>query len=377
MLENILLSEIKKRKHQIEDDITKLQKEREEISILKKSKSEVEMELKELEEKFNTLQNLKIQESKYDYILEMEDGTYELSKKEDISPATSLTSDMILKWVDEKKIPNPVYSSIAKDNTPLPNELYVDQRSGKAWAQLHWRGISDEQYKSYKSGKSELWEILVGQSMHIDLRIDYGLEKLVQYVITESDLQSIYRMMIGEHRETAGGIMNVQHSYVTSKPSGEPPEGPDKFYKSEEEKLPSIDEEGAKLATEIIIDSGSYWIEPGQIGSTTNTYSYMSLIWLGKVITGVERHDLHELFLFKSKANKDILNGKFTIKCLNDGQSNRWEIWKSISNLKAMDSIQHNDCGYHYLVPSEKVDGIGREFYRKMSVDLFNKKYGN
>jgi hypothetical protein len=98
-------------------------------------------------------------------------------------------------------------------------------------------------------------------------------------------------------------------------------------------------------------------------------------IWEGEITTGTERHDLHELFMTKKNAQKDIFEGKFTIKCLSDGKINRWEIWKAISDPMPMDPIYHSDCGYHWLVPEEDVDGLGHEYYHKLSQELYNKKY--
>ena len=283
----------------------------------------------------------------------------------------------IRSYVEEGKIPKDVYEQVAKENEPLPKEFYIDQRKGKAFCQLHFRGIEPDTYKKIKSGKIPLWKGLIGQSYHIDIRIDFKEKKLVQYVMTDNDIQSLVRTMKGGHTKTKGGIMNVSHSMIVSKPSGEPPEGPDRFYKSKEKvpEFPAIDEEGAKLAEKIIIKSGSYWILPNQIGSTKYTYSYMALIWLGDVISGTERHDLHELFFYKKKAKDDLFNGKFTIKCLKDKTGRkRWEIWKSIRNAKPLDPILHSDLGYHWLVPASKVDKLGKESYKDLSKKLYLKK---
>jgi len=193
-------------------------------------------------------------------------------------------------------------------------------------------------------------------------------------------------MMLGEKRETAGGVMNVQHSMVVSKPSGEPPEGPEKFYKSvdpestnPEDFAPSINEEGAKMAEEIDLgdpytEENSYWIKPGGIGATKNTYSYMMLIWLGDIYTACERRDLHELFMKSKESKIDIFNGKFTIKCLKSDESARWEIWKAIKDPRPMDSIHHSDIGYHWLVPADKVDWYGRDDHRQESQKRFKSK---
>ena len=393
-LENLALKELKNRRNKLIQEIQNLELEldkriesakKEEEEITNKLAKKVDRLTKKLEELKSEYQSL----SK-PYIVQLNDGDIISCSEGEITKAKSnsifipdlittiksyeLTKKEILKWVDDGRIPEEVYKQLAKDNQPLPKLLYIDQKSGRAWAQMHFRGIKEEEYKDFKAGKKKLWEILVGHSVHIDLRISFpGLKKLVQYVITENDIQGMVRMMKGEKRETAGGVMNVQHSMVVSKPSAEPPEGPEKFYKAEE--FPAIDESGAKLAEKLIMKDQSYWIPPGEVGSTNYTYAYMALIWLGTAITGTERHDLHELFLKKTKAKDDLFNGKFTIKCLKRPDvTARWEIWKATSNPKPLDSIQHCDIGYHWLVPASKVDKFGREGYRELSQRLFKKK---
>lgn len=297
----------------------------------------------------------------------------------DLMRLAEITKDEILEWVDKKRIPGNIYKELAKPRMPLPRSLYINQKKGDGWAQMHFRGIPPETYEKIKNNELPLWKGLLGHSVHIDLRIDFpGLDKLVQYVITENDIQSMVKMMMGKKRPTAGGIENVQHSMVVSKPSGEPPEEL-KYYSEEnildELKYPSINEEGAKLAESLIQKDGSYWIEPGGIGATSSTYSYMALIWLGTVITGCERHDLHELFMYKKQGSENIFEGKFTIKCLKREDSTaRWEIWKAITDSTAMDPIMHSDIGYGYLVPAEKVDRFGREAYRQESQSLYKRK---
>jgi hypothetical protein len=354
-------------------------------------KEELKLAIAEYETQWAKLSEQKSQEAYA--IIQFDDGTYDITNVrnlklangdsivkaynivEHIKLADTANSEM-LTWVNDNQLPKDIYYKLAKASQPLPRQLYIDQRQGKAWSQLHIRGIEPEKAQAVQEKKMELWQALIGQSAHIDLRIDYGLDKLVQYVITENNIPSMVNMLKGTKRQTINGVMNVQHSKVVSKPSAEPPEGPDRFYKAQEEIVNSIDEPGAKLAQSLDIADGSYWIEPGGIGATVNTYSYMMLIWEGKVFTGTERHDLHELFMYKDKANDDLFNGKFTVKCLSDGKINRWEMWKAITDPKPMDPIMHSDCGYHWLVPEEKVDGLGREYYRKMSVELFNKKLG-
>jgi hypothetical protein len=305
----------------------------------------------------------------------------------DLFNAEEVTNKKILEWVEEEKIPKDIYKDIAKEAEPLPKKLYIDSKKGKAILQMHVRGIEPDLYKKVISKEIDLWECFVGQSVHMDLRITYpDLKKMVQFVVTENDIQSMVRMIKGETRKTKGG-QNVQHSKVVSKPSGEPPSGPEKFYKKveaesekPEEYSPAVNEDGAKLIEELDLGSPfeetrSFWMEPGEIGATKNTYSYMALIWVGDIISGCERHDLHELFVNQKEAKEEeLFNGRFIIKCLGGKDNPRWEMWKAYANPKPMDSIQHSDIGYHYLVPASKVDGFGRDFYRDKSKKLFKDK---
>lgn len=306
----------------------------------------------------------------------------------DIMRLAEIARDEILEWVDKKRIPGKIYKELARENEPLPSRLYTDQKMGKGWAQMHFRFIPPDDYNAFKSGKKSLIDILVGRSVHIDLRISYPEQKtLTQFVITDSDIQSVVRMMKGEKRETAGGVMNVQHSLVVSKPSSEPPEeSPERFYSKSvdpesskpAEYSPSINKEGAQLAGELDLGESSYWISPNNVGSSKDKYAYMMHIWSGDVITGCERYDLHELFLSKKHSNDDIFDGKFTIKCLKrPDKTARWEIWRSITEKgkKPMDSIMHSDISYHYLAPASKIEErFGREAYREQSQKLFRNK---
>lgn len=319
-----------------------------------------------------------LREMDSDYIIVVRDIEKNLSYKYPISIAdvmkmAEIARDEILEWVEKKRIPKKIYNEISKEGQPLPRRLYVDQKKGEFWSQLHWRGIEPEQYKLVRSGKLELWEALVGNSYHLDIRCDFaGLPRLVQAVITEENIQDLIKTLKGERRMTAGG-MNVSHSMAVSKPSGEPPETAKRF--AEPKKIPAVDEEGAKIAIKLDLKSSSYWIEPNRVGSTKNTYSYMMHICSGKIIEGVIRDDLKEWFFYKEKAKDDILDGKFVIKGLKrPDRTARFEFWKAISEPKPMDSIMHSCCDSHWLIPIETVRGFDREYYRKESQRLFGSK---
>lgn len=188
--------------------------------------------------------------------------TYRPRRKK-IEKAKRITKSMVLEWLEDMKIPEEIYEEIAKENQPLPKILYIDPREGDAWAQFHIRGITPEEYEGYIKGKYDLADIFVGHSVHIDLRMNLGLKKLVQWVITDNDIPSFIRMLYGKKRKTKGGVMNVQHSLTIVKPSAEPPETSLKANKYGEM---AIDEKGAKILADLILEDYSYWIEPGEVG---------------------------------------------------------------------------------------------------------------
>jgi len=297
---------------------------------------------------------------------------------------TKFTKEFVWDLVKNKhKIPEEIYDELAEDLKPLPDIFYVDRKDTKngklnAFAQLHFRGIEPEKYKAFKEGKIKLWEALVGQSVHSDIRLNFeGLPKWVQIVITEDSIQNMIKTFKGEKRKTKDGVMNVAHSMAVSKPSGEPPS--EYMFKSKL-KEPSIDEEGAKLAESLDIgrkNGLSFWIEPNSIGSTKYTYSYMMLIWTGKVSEGVTREDFKEYFFYKEKANDDLLNGKFNIRWFKDSDGRtHYEFWKSTNEKKPLDPILHSDLGAHWLIPSKSVKHNGKDENRKESIKRYKESLG-
>jgi len=250
-------------------------------------------------------------------------GLVKVSKEEKLK---SLRSDVEVSK-KEGRIPDDIYEKYAVENKPLPKEFYKDYRESKvAFAQFHIRGILPEDADKFKSGKISVAEMVEGHSLHCDLRIDFGFEKLIQWVITDNEPASYIRTFKGETDPKTG---NVQKSKVIVKPSAllEPEEKK----KSQEETL-ALDKEGAKIVEKYDIKKGSYLIEPGDVGATAKTYAYMELIWEGKVKAGVQRQDLHEYFMYPNddlpSLNKELFNGRFIIRCFKFKDGNTWMIFK-------------------------------------------------
>jgi len=266
--------------------------------------------------------------------------------------------------IEAGKIPREIYNKYAGEGDPLPAEFYTDYRKGTAWLQSHLRGIKQEDREAYEKKEVSFADTIKGHSIHLDLRLSIeGLPKLVQYVITESDVPSYFRMLRGEKRETAGGVENVQHSFIVIKPSAlQEPE----VKKAEEELI--IDESGSKLIADYQIFGKSYWIPPGEVGSSAYKYAWMGLLWTGTVRGGIMRRDYKELFFYPDrdlpKKNKELLDGKFIIKCLKRPEGTaRWEIWRATKDPWPQDPIEHKDSGDWYPVKAEDVKSFGREHY--------------
>ena len=273
--------------------------------------------------------------------------------------------DAVKASIEAGKIPKPIYQEYTKAGEPLPKEFYTDYQEGVAWAQTHIRGLEPDEVKKYKKEQLSLAELMEDHSIHVDLRMDLGKDKLIQWVILDNDIPSYTRYLKGELRETAGG-KNVQHSMAVVKPSAEEPQ---KLQKAgEEREIRSISAEGAKALAEIQMISGSYFIPPGGIGATAYTYSWMGLIWKGTVKSGIQRKDYHEYFLYPDSGlpgrNKGFFDGRFVFKCLKrDKGGARWETWKATSEPLPQDPVEHKDGGYYYPVKAEEVKSFGRESY--------------
>ncbi len=265
--------------------------------------------------------------------------------------------------IENGKIPKEIYEKYALPKKPLPPEFYTDFRKGNAWAQTHIRGLNPEHVEAYKKKKISLAELIQGHSIHIDLRMDLGLEKLIQFVVTDNDVKSYIRYLIGASRETAGGSTNVQHSLAIVKPSAEEPQ---KLKKDRE--IAAITPKAARALAGIQIIKNSYFIPPGGIGATKNTWSWMGLIWEGIVEAGIQRKDFHEYFLHPDislpELNKKFFNGRFIFKALRGPKTARWETWKAVRNGNPGDPILHHDEGHYFPVKAEDIKKFGRENYK-------------
>jgi len=268
--------------------------------------------------------------------------------------------------IDEGKIPKEIYKEHAKENEPLPKEFYNDYREGKAFMQTHIRGLEPEEVEKYKKGKMTLAELFEGHSIHIDDRMSFsGLKRLVQWVITDNRVQDYLKMLKGELVETASGVKNVAKSFALVKPSAEEP---GMVKKTEEIKEPSISKEGAKILADLQIVKSSYFISPGEVGSTAYRYAWMGLIWRGKVKSGIGRKDYHEYFYYPNEnlpeKNKELVKGRYVFKAFKrpKGAGNYWQVWKATEGFPA-DPIEHKDSGYYVLVPAKNLKAIGREHY--------------
>ena len=291
----------------------------------------------------------------------------------------SISKEEIIQWVKEGKIPDEKYKELAKPLEPLPKELYIDYsetNDGDAFAQFHLRGISPEDYKAYKSGKKSFKDIIIGVSLHCDLRMKFKNGKFIQWVILQDYMTDYIDMLTGKNDPKTG---NVSKALIVVKPSSvEPSKNPYKESATSSGKEMLIDEKGAEIVDKYIIHETSFWIDPGNVGSTPYTYAYLGTIWLGKAKALLQRKDAHEYILEPLKSipriNQELFNGRFIIRAFKDKQGRRWWGWKAKDNPLPMDSIKHSDCGYYYPVYPENIEKFGREVYRDMSRRLFLKK---
>lgn len=268
--------------------------------------------------------------------------------------------------VEAGKIPKEIYEEYAKENEPLPKEFYVDPREGRAWMQTHIRGLEPEDVKKYKKKEIGLAKLFEGHSIHLDIRMDFGLPRLVQWVVTDNTVEDYLQMLRGELVETAAGVKNVAKSFALVKPSAEEPEA--RIKKIEGIREASISRKGAKTLEDLQIKAKSYFIAPGEVGSSAYKYAWMGLIWMGKVKSGIQRGDYHEYFFYPDAdllpRNRELLSGRFVVKAFKRpaGKGNYWQIWKATEG-KPADPIEHRDGGHYELIPAEKLKAIGRKYY--------------
>ncbi|RLG20762.1 hypothetical protein DRN74_04695 [Candidatus Micrarchaeota archaeon] len=233
-------------------------------------------------------------------------------------------------------------------------------------SQWHIRGIKPEDKEAFDKGEISFEEMILRHSLHQDLRWKLnGVSVLPQCTITESDMKSYVRGMLGQLNPEQKGPANVQKVKVIPKVEVAKPTMPKSKIK---EFL--IDKEGAKLINKIIIHETSYWISPGEIGSLPYTWAYMGTVWTGKVATGDERGDFHELFFYPDKdlpePNRKFFDGRFILRAFR-GEAARggktWWLWKSTKNPYPQNPWCYCDQGEHEVLPLDKIKHWGHEDY--------------
>ncbi|WAE39499.1 MAG: hypothetical protein QIT36_gp075 [Methanophagales virus GBV301] len=155
-------------------------------------------------------------------------------------------------------------------------------------SQWHIRGIKPEDKEAYDKGKISFEEMILHHSLHQDLRWTLnGVSVLPQCTITESDMESYVRGMLGQLNPEQKGPANVQKVKVIPKVEIAKPTMP----KSKMKEF-LIDEKGAKLINKIIIHETSYWISPGEVGCvsantlvlTDHGYEYIKHLQPGDLV---------------------------------------------------------------------------------------------
>ena len=241
---------------------------------------------------------------------------------------------------------------------PLPNKYYKSPKKGDFWAQMHIRGVTEEEYKDYKSNKIPLWKAIQNHSMHVDLRCSFpGLERLLQFVLVEDSIDSYIKVMKGAVDSKTG---QVSKGLIVIKPSAMEPS--ERLKKNEEKGEMLLNESGAKKVANLIIGSKSYWIEPGGIGATKEKYAYMGAIVLGKVESGTMREDFKELFLHAEGINSDLWNGRFIFKAFEKPRY-LWWLWKAIKTPYPSNPYIEMDQGNFTLLPADRLNKFSKEDY--------------
>jgi len=264
-----------------------------------------------------------------------------------IEKSIKLTKDEYKELLKEKN-----YSNI-----PLSDKYYKSPKSGIFWAQMHIRGVLPEEYEDYKSDNIPLWKAIHKHSMHVDLRCSFtGLKRLFQLVLVEDSIDSYLRVMKGSVDPKTN---QVSKGLIVIKPSAmEPSE------RLKEKKEMLLDEAGAKKVADLIIDSKSYWINPGGIGATSETYAYMGAIVLGRVESGTMRDDFKELFLHPRGENSELWNGRFIVKAF-ESPRHLWWTFKAIKTPTPCNPYCEIDSGNFKLLPADRLKYFKKEDYKE------------
>jgi len=254
-------------------------------------------------------------------------------------------------------------------NKPLPSKYYVDYREGYAFAQFHIRGIKPEDRDAFLKHKKSFKEIIIGHSLHCDIRWHLrGIDKLIQGILVESDMESYIRVLLGELNKEQKGPANVQKGLFLSKERMQIEEPSNMRIKKTKEYL--IDEKGAEIIDKYIMKDKSFWLFPGDVGASVYAFGYLGAIWTGKVKTGVAREDYHELFFYSDtdqpELNQKLLNGRFIIKAFKRPQGfPLYWIWKATADPEPENPYCHLDRGYHPIMLESKIKYFKKEDYPK------------
>lgn len=261
--------------------------------------------------------------------------------------------------IEGGKIPKEIYKIYAKENEPLPKEFYPDYDEGMMWAQFHFRGLEPNETKQWKQKKISLAKLLEDHSMHCDIRMKFK-NKLIQWVLTEDSIDAYLNALKGKRDPKTG---NVDKGLCIVKPSAEEPT---RELKKSEVKEALLNAKGAKIVADLALLDKSYIIKAGEVGATAYKDAFMQAVYLGKVKAGVQREDVHEYFFYPDRCkDKEILNGRYIIRCFKAGKNNRWWFWKCSDNPLPMDPIEHKaQKGSYYPVPANEVKQFGREAYK-------------
>ena len=266
----------------------------------------------------------------------------------EIEKATKLTRDEYKELLKTKD-----YSGI-----PLDDKYYVSPKKGEFWAQMHIRGILPEEYEDYKSKKIPLWKAIRNHSVHVDLRCSFaGMKRLFQLVLVEDSVDSYLKVMKGsvdsKTKQISKGLIIIKKSA----------EEPGERLKEKKEML--LDEAGAKKVANLIIESKSYFTEPGEVGATKDMFGYMGTIVLGDVKSGCMREDYKELFLYSKEGNTELWNGRFVVKAFKKPRM-LWWVFKTKEPF-ASNPWCHIDKGNFTLKKSEDIKYHSKEEYSEWS----------
>ena len=242
---------------------------------------------------------------------------------------------------------------------PLPDKYYISPKKGGFFAQMHIRGISPEEYENYKSKKIPLWKAIRNHSMHVDLRCSFaGMKRLFQLVLVEDSVDSYLNVMKGfvnpKTKQVSKGLIIIKPSATE----------PSERLKEKKEML--LDEAGAKKVADLIIESKSYFIAPGEVGATKDKFGYMGTIVLGDVRSACMREDYKELFLYPKGENTDLWNGRFVVKAFKKPRM-LWWIFKTKETF-ASNPWCHVDKGNFALKKSEDIKYHSKEEYPEWQI---------